>query len=122
MAQANLVSKKVKMGHRDIIKYQLITHCFMNDIQLSNNELDCLTLLGAYGEHELSEFCNVAVTEKIFKTAQTVRNFLTKAGNLKLVLKNGTNKKRISLIEDLGIQTEGNIVLDFKIIHVTQKQ
>ena len=73
MAQANLVQKKVRMGHRDIIKYQLMTHCFMKDIQLSNNELDCLTLLGAYDEHELSEFCNIAVEEGIFKTSQTVR-------------------------------------------------
>jgi hypothetical protein len=122
MAQANLVHKKVQMGHRDIIKYQLITHCFMNKVQLSSNELDCLTLLGAYGEHELSEFCNVAVTEKIFKTSQTVRNFLTKACNAKLVLKDGTNKKKISLVKELNIQTTGNIVLDFKIFHVTQEQ
>jgi hypothetical protein len=120
MAQANLVSKKVRMGHRDIIKYQLVTHCFINDIQLSSNELDCLALLGAYGEHELSEFCNVTVTEKIFKTAQTVRNFLTKAGKVKLVNKDGTNKKRISLTDDLKIQTEGNIVLDFKVVYVTE--
>ena len=122
MAQANLVQKKVKMGHRDIIKYQLMTHCFMNDIQLSNNELDCLTLLGALQESELSEFCNVAVTEKIFKTSQTVRNFLTKAAKIKLVEKEGTNKKKIYLSEDLKIQTTGNIVLDFKIVYVTQEQ
>ena len=122
MAQANLVSKKVRMGHRDIIKYQLVTHCFINDIQLSSNELDCLALLGAYGEHELSEFCNVTVAEKIFKTAQTVRNFLTKAGKVKLVHKDGTNKKKISLTEDLKIQTEGNIVLDFKVVYVTESK
>jgi len=122
MAQANLVSKKVRMGHRDIIKYQLVTHCFINDIQLSSNELDCLALLGAYGEHELSEFCNIAVDEKIFKTAQTVRNFMTKAGKVNLVNKDRTNKKRISLKEDLKIQAEGNIILDFKIVYVTESE
>jgi len=122
MAQANLVSKKVRMGHRDIIKYQLVTHCFINDIQLSSNELDCLALLGAYGEHELSEFCNIAVDEKIFKTAQTVRNFMTKAGKVNLVNKDRTNKKRISLREELKIQTEGNIVLDFKVVYVTESE
>jgi hypothetical protein len=123
MAKANLVQKKVPMSQRDIIKYQLITYCFMKDIQLSNNELDCLTLLGAFGEFELSEFCNVAVEEKIFKTAQTVRNFLTKAANkkLNLVKKEGTNKKKIYLNKELDIQTEGNIILDFKIFYVTQK-
>jgi len=121
MAKANLVSKKVRMGHRDIIKYQLLTYCFMNDIQLSKNELDCLTLLGALGKHELASFCNTAVEEKIFKTAQTVRNFLTKAGNKSLVYKEGDNKKKICLNDKLNIQTQGNIVLDFKIFYVTQK-
>jgi hypothetical protein len=122
MAKANLVEKKVKMTQRDIIKYQLLTHCFINDIQLSNNELDCLTLLGAFGEAELAEFCNLAVDEKIFKTSQTVRNFLTKAEKDNyLINKEGTNKKRITLRKELNIQTEGNIVLDFKIFYVTQK-
>jgi hypothetical protein len=122
MAKANLVQKKVRMGHRDIIKYQLLTHCFMNDIQLSSNELDCLTLLGALGESELADFCNTTVAEKIFKTSQTVRNFLTKACKSNLVLKEGNNKKKIKLEGDLKIQTKGNIVLDFKIAYVTQEQ
>jgi len=123
MAKANLVQKKVRMGQRDIIKYQLITHCFINDIRLSNNELDCLTLLGVFVESELAEFCNLAVEEKIFKTAQTVRNFLTKAERkMNLIYKDGTNKKKIGLHDDLKIQTQGNIVLDFKIFHVTQEQ
>ena len=122
MAQANLVQKKVIMGHRDIIKYQLLTYCFMNDIQLSNNEFDCLTLLGAFGDFELSDFCNAAVEEKIFKTSQSVRKFLTKAANLKMVDKEGSNKKKISLNNSLNVQTNGNIVLDFKIVYVTEKQ
>jgi len=121
MAKANLVEKRVQMGHRDIIKYQLLTYCFMQDIRLSNNELDCLTLLGAYGEHGLSEFCKVTVEENIFKTAQTVRDFLTKAGDLKIVHKRGTNKKKISLSDKLEIQTKGNIVLDFKLVYATQE-
>ena len=122
MAQANLVQKKVRMGHRDIVKYQLLTHCFINNIQLSNNELDCLTLLGVSGENELSAFCNLSVDEKIFKTSQTVRNFLGKAVKNKLVYKTGTAKKRIGLNKSLSIQTDGNIVLDFKLVYVTQKQ
>ena len=122
MAQANLVTKKIQMGKRDIVKYQLLTHCFMQDVKLSNNELDCLTLLGVSGEYELSEFCNIAVAENIFKTGQTVRNFLTKAVDLNLVVKKGTNKKKIFLKENLKIQTAGNIVLDFKLFYVTKEQ
>lgn len=122
MAKLNLVKKRLQMGHRDVVKFQILTYCFMRDIQLSNNELDCLTLLGVYGEYELSEFCNVAVEERIFKTPQTVRNFLTKATNLRLVNKDGTNKKKISLKDDMKIQTKGNIILDYKVIYVTKEQ
>lgn len=120
--KVNIVEKKVQMAHRDIIKYQLITHCFINRIQLSNSELNCLTLLGAYGEWELADFCNSVVEEKIFKTAQTVRNFLTKAEKKGLVYKEGSSRKKIVLNSNLKIQTLGNILLDFKIVHlVTEK-
>lgn len=122
MAKANLVQKKVKLGYRDIIQYQLITYCFMEKIKLSNNELNCLTLLGAYGNHELSDFCNSAVEENIFKTAQTVRNFLTKAYKLNLISKEGANKKKISLNNNLKVQTSGNIILDFKLFHLVTKE
>lgn len=122
MAQANVVQKKARMGHRDIIKYQIMTHCFMKDIPLSEAGLDCLTLLAAYGTYNLAEFCNTVVDEKIFKTTQTVRNFLTQAENTGLVSKNGTTKKTVALRDDLKIQTEGNIVLDFRMIYVTEEQ
>jgi hypothetical protein len=122
MAQANVVQKKARMGHRDIIKYQIMTHCFMKDIPLSEAGLDCLTLLAAYGTYNLAEFCNTVVDEKIFKTTQPVRNFLTQAENTGLVSKNGTTKKTVALRDDLKIQTEGNIVLDFKMIYVTEEQ
>ena len=122
MAQVNVVQKKIIMSQEDIIKYQLMTYCFLNDIQFSNNELDCLTLLGIVGEQELSFFCNTVVESKIFKTSQTVRNFLTKAENMKFIKKEGTNKKKIVLNQDLSILTSGNILLDIKIAHVTKKQ
>jgi len=123
MAKANLVEKRVQMGHRDIIKYQIITQCFINKIQLSDSELDCLTLLGAYGECELADFCNSAVEENIFKTAQTVRNFLTKVEKkTKMVVKNGTSRKKIQLNPELKVQAEGNIVLDYKIVHIVTQE
>ena len=120
--QFNIVDKRVQMSRRQVIKYQLITECFIAQHQLSDSEMDCLTLLGIYGECELSDFCNSAVEEKIFKTSQTVRNFLTKASKTSLVEKKGTNRKKILLNPNLNIQAEGNILLDYKLVHVTQEQ
>lgn len=121
---ANLVTKRVQMGRRDIIKFQLITECFINRIHITNAELDCLALLGAYGEYDMAEFCNSIVEEKIFGNSQTVRNFLNKASKSKLILKKankGSNRKKVRLNPSFNIQTEGTIVLDYKIGYVTKE-
>tara|TARA_R110002126_G_scaffold147158_1_gene293200 strand:- start:22939 stop:23313 length:375 start_codon:yes stop_codon:yes gene_type:complete len=118
MAKVSLVDKKVGMTARSIIKYQLLSHCFVHSISHSEAELDCLTMLGAYGECGLSEFCNSAVDENIFKVPQTVRNFLTKAEKNGLIDKRGKSRKKIRLKDSMKIQTKGNIVLNYKIYHL----
>lgn len=122
MAKVNLVQKKVLVGHGEIIKYQLMTYCFINNVQLSMNELNCLTLLAYNGEISLSDFCLEAVNKKIFKTSQTVRNFLNKASKKELILKTGSNKKTVQLKPELNVQTKGNIMLDYKIIYAAQEK
>jgi hypothetical protein len=122
MPKANLVDKKIRMSRRDIIKYQLLTHSFVNSISYSEAELNCMTLLGICGEIDLSEFCNYVVDENIFKVSQTARNFLTKAERMNLIEKNGTSRKKIKLKDDLKIQTMGNIILDYKIFHIDTQE
>jgi len=122
MPKANLVEKRVRMSQREIIKYQLLTHSFINSISYSEAELNCLTLLGICGEIDLSDFCNYVVDENIFKVSQTARNFLTKAEKMSLIDKNGTSRKKIKLNDNLKIQTSGNIVLDFKIVYIDTKE
>jgi predicted transcriptional regulator len=121
MAKAKLINKKVLMGNRDIIKYQLFTHCFINNIKLSYNEVACLALLAKLEVMELSRFCFMATNENIFKTSQTVRNFLNKAEKLGLIIKKGNIKKNIYINPKLNILTDGNILLDYKIYHVTKE-
>jgi len=120
--KAKVVSKRIMMNRREIIRYQLITYCFINNIKISESELSCLALLGDYGKYELADFCSSAVTEGIFKTPQTVRNFLTKAEKTRIIIKTGKTRKMIELNEDLQIQTKGNIVLDYKIAHVSAEE
>ncbi len=141
MAEVNLVEKKTKMNHTDIIKFQLMTYCFIYKKRLSDSELNCLSLLGAYGEYELGDFCllpeisNEEARNKlgssydksihgkgIFSSAQTVRNFLSKAEKLNLILKQGKNTKKIKINPNLKIQTDGNILLKYMMIHVTKKK
>ena len=114
------VKKTIRLGKRDSIKYQLLTHCFVNDIRLSNNEIDCLSLLGILDSQNLSVFCKTAVDEGIFKTEQTVRNFINRACEAQLVAKEASVKlSRISirLHESLQIVNAEPLLLDYRVVY-----
>lgn len=118
MAIVNQVDKRVRMSRWDIVKYQLMTHCYLTKIPVSESDLDCLTFLALGGEQELTQFCNEASKSSIFSSTQSVRNSLTKAEKKKLIKKEGKNKKKIYIHPDLKIHSQGNILLDFKFLSV----
>jgi hypothetical protein len=141
MAQVNVVDKKVQMGLDDIIRFQLITHCSINNIVLSDLELECLVSLGLSGPTEQTDFCNDMADKRLAEklktwkinpdkakekqpesSPQTIRNVLIKIEREKLLLKEGRGRKKISLNPDLKIQTTGNILLNYKFIHVESQK
>ena len=117
MAIVKRIQKKVIMSTKDIVKFQLITHCYLNKITVSNSDLECLTLLSSIGPIEISHFCYDAADEqKIFKSQQTVRNCINKCIKFKLVTKDPKHKKLISLNSNLNIETSGSIFLDYNFL------
>ena len=118
MALVNQVQKRVKMPKWDIVKFQILTHCYINKIAMSESDLNCLTLLSFNEPTELTHFCYDASAEEdwIFKSSQTVRNCINKAEKNNLIVKDSGNKKIIRLNPALKIQTEGNILLDYKFL------
>jgi hypothetical protein len=115
MALVNQVQKRVKMPKWNVVKFQILTHCYINGITLSESDLNCLTLLSFNQPIELTHFCYDASAEEdwIFKSPQTVRNSINKSEKFGLVKK---EKKLIGLNPDLKIQTEGVILLDYKFL------
>lgn len=118
MALVNQVQKRVKMPKWDIVKFQILTHCYVNHITMSDSDLNCLTLLSFNQPIELTHFCYDASAEdeKIFKSSQTVRNSLNKSEKNNLIIKDNGNKKLIMLNPSLKIQTQGKILLDYKFL------
>lgn len=117
MSKIKHVDKRVSMGLEQLIKYQILTYCYINDYQVSDADLKCLTLLGVNGEIDITEFCNLAAVNHIFKTSQTVRNCVVKLEKMKLISRDST-KKRLMLNPNMNTQTKGNILLDYKFYHV----
>ena len=118
MALVNQVQKRVKMPKWDVVKFQILTHCYINRITMSESDLNCLTLLSFNEPIELTNFCLDASAEEdwIFKSPQTVRNCINKAEKNNLVIKDTGNKKLIMLNPNLKIQTKGSILLDYKFL------
>lgn len=118
MAIVNQVQKRVRMPKWDIVKFQILTHCYINRINMSDSDLNCLTLLSFNEPIELTHFCYDASSEEepIFKSPQTVRNCINKAEKNELVIKDESNKKLIKLNPGLKIQTDGVILLDYKFL------
>ena len=116
MAKVTKISKKIRTSLDQTLKYQILTHCFFSDIQISSADLNCLALLGMLGEHELTDFCKIAVTNDVFKSPQSARNAVNKAAKKGLITKNGKSKKSILLSKNIEIQKNGLVLLDFKIL------
>jgi hypothetical protein len=116
MALVNKIEKKIKMSKDEVIKYQILTFCFLNNIQISSSDLQCLHVLSKEGTIELTKFCNTISKSGIFKSAQSCRNALSKAEKKGLIVKDGTNKKKIFVNPEMGIEIDGVIYLDYKIL------
>ena len=112
------------MGLYDIVKYQIVTHCYVKRIAVTESDLDCLTMLAMVNDCELTEFCLLATEKRIFKSTQSVRNCLVKLEKYNLIAKEGKNKKKkkISLNPDMMIQTSGNIMVNYKFFHLDPQE
>lgn len=118
MPKFNVIDKKVRMGLYDIVKYQILTHCYVNRVQVTESDLDCLASLAVAGESDLTEFCLLITEKRIFKSTQSVRNCLVKLERSNLILKEGKTKKKIAVNPSMKLQTSGNILINHKFVYV----
>jgi len=122
----NKIEKSSKLNLFDIVKFQINMHTHFKGINISNSDLDCLTLLGINNKAEFTHFCNAACKfdertkdhnlkfeREIFKSPQTVRNSVNKLNNIGLIKR---EKKNIELNPDIGIESSGNIFIQIKLL------
>lgn len=102
----------------DIVKYQIVTYCYIYKIQVSDADLECLTYLALEGDQELTSFCSKVTGQNIFSSPQSARNSITKCEKKKLILKEGKNKKKIYINPALQLTSKGNILLNLKVLSI----
>lgn len=110
------IEKKVILNKFELVKYQLIHHCFINRIKLNETELNCLALLGEVGNIRLTDFGALAVEKGILGNPATVHNCMSKIEKSGLFIKKGTGKIIIYLNPELQIKSEGDILIEIKLL------
>jgi hypothetical protein len=118
MATVNRIEKKAVMPKWDLIKFQILTYCYLNRITISEAEIECLTLLSLNQPAVLTEFCFDVSEETpwIFKSSQSVRNAINKCYKKGLVIKDSKDKKIISLNPKLQVITTSPILYELKFL------
>lgn len=118
MAIVNRMEQRAYLEKADIVKFQLLTHCFFKSIYLTNHELECLALLAQDQEADLNVFCRYIERKELYASAQSARNTLNRLERIGLVSKSGRKNKKVQVSSEIPLQTEGNILLDYKFAHV----
>jgi len=124
MALVNQVKKNIRMELWDIVRFQIHLYCYLNKILVTDQNLECLTLLALRSEDEIGEFCDKAAEQKIFANSQSARSALATLEKKGLIntFKIGRSKKRLKLNPAVIIQSSGNILLDLKIIRIEPQE
>lgn len=120
--KVQVIDKNLPMTLYDIIRFQINNYCFLNDVRISPAQLDTLAYLGMWGDMNISDFCDQVVDEDVFSNPQTVRNFVIKCVKENLILRKGTGKKIICLVDDFSLLREGSILINMKVYHANKSK
>lgn len=121
------VERKYRLTHHDLVKYQVMTEfVFFRKEQLSDADVDLLTLLALTGPVELTKFCSIVVKqsseniepEDFAVKSQNIRNKISKLEKRGFIKKSDSYKKTIEIQSTVNIQKTGNILLDYKFLAV----
>ena len=124
MALVNQIKLDIRMELWDIVRFQIAFYCYLNKITVTEQNLDCFTLLTISGETEIGEFCEKSARNNVFKNSQSARTALQFLEKKELIttFKQGKNKKRLKLHDKIIIQAEGHILMNIKVLRVEAPQ
>jgi len=107
----------VRMDRKEIIKFQLIVHCYINSITVSDFGLDIATGIGENESIELNDYAKDLCAKGVFtqeQAARTAINRLVSAGIVVKQKREGTRKRLLYLHPSIGIHNQTPIFVDVK--------
>jgi len=110
------VNKKTKFTVREGLEFQLLTYCFIKNLNISIADRKALVELIIYGPTPLKDFCTHITDLVIFKSTQSTRNALSKLERMGFIYKTGKSRKEIVLHPDCGVVNKPAVLLDFQFL------
>jgi len=105
----NIWVRGVRMNRKEIIKFQLIVHCYINSITVSDFGLDIATGIGENESIELNDYAKDLCAKGVFTQEQAARTAINR-----LVKREGTRKRLLYLHPSIGIHNQTPIFVDVK--------
>jgi hypothetical protein len=99
-----------------IVRFQLIMYCHFNNISVTDDNLEMLTILALEEEYQLKDFLQVLVRKKLSGSAEGARGTMRDIQKKGLIVTEGEYRKVIRLNPVMNIRTEGNIMVDIKLL------
>jgi hypothetical protein len=110
------VHKKTRLTLREGLEYQLLTYCFVKDLNISLADRKALVELIVYGPTPLKDFCTHITDLGIFKSSQSTRNALSKLEKMGLIYKIGKSRKEIVIHPHCEIINKPAVLLQFEFL------
>lgn len=116
MEKVKLVEKRVKFSSLEqIVKLQFLLHCFAKEIHLTPGDYNLLTYIAINGYNRKTTPGEL-VESRMFLHKQSVRNSRNKLLKQGFLIEPVKNSCKIN--PELNIESNGNIMIDFKAISV----
>jgi len=123
-----------RVSRWNLIRFQILTWCFLRNIQVTNADIEALVLLSILGRTKLTSFCEQLCTTElnishkhkredfkyIFNSKQSARNAMSKLHELGLIKREGKNKSNINLWlnPEMDIYTDQNLLINYQFLSI----
>lgn len=111
--KTTVVKKIAKLDGFNIVKFQFVAHFFVEDISVSDNEINGLVLLVFNNGIDSGNFVKLLVDQGVYKTPQTVKNYICRLKKNEFITKKNNEiflSDKLQMVAD----TNNNILLDYK--------
>lgn len=113
----NTWHREEKMNREQIVRFQVLVYCHIENIILKRDDLNYLTVLAINNGIRLSEYCDILVGRGWFTTQASARNTVDDLEYRGLLNKQGANRKTLHIKPEIKVQTQGNILMEVKCLY-----